>query len=62
MAWAWTSVIVGVLLMGGSLVPSLLNGQRWPIVLGDAELIPVFGMILFVVGLLVVIQEWSGLS
>ncbi len=49
MAWAWTSVIVGVLLMGGSLVPSLLNGQRWPIVLGDAELIPVFGMIPFVV-------------
>jgi hypothetical protein len=48
--------------MVGSLVPSLLNGQHGPIVLGDAEVLPVFGMILFVLGLLVVIQEWSGLS
>ena len=55
-------MVVGAFLMVGSLVPSLLNGQHGPIVLGDAEVLPVFGMILFVLGLLVVIQEWSGLS
>ena len=61
-AWAGTSVVLGVMLMIGSLLPPIANGQRAPFVLGDAELVPVFGLILFVLGLLVIMQEWSGLS
>lgn len=62
--WAWFAVIVGALLMVGSLLPSFLNGQggRGGIVLNDAEVIPVFGAVILVLGLLVIIQEWSGLT
>ena len=47
MGWAWIAVIVGLLLMVGSIVPSLAHGQgvRTGIVLGDAEVVPVFGMV-----------------
>jgi hypothetical protein len=56
-------VIVGTLIMVASITPSLLKGQHIVlIVLGDAEVIPVFGMVLLVLGLLIVIQDWSGLS
>ena len=46
--------LAGILLMAGSLVPWLLNGEHGPIVLGYAELVPVFGMVLCVVGRLVI--------
>jgi hypothetical protein len=61
--WALTMVIVGALIMVASIIPSLLKGQHIGlIVLGDAEVIPVFEMVLLVLGLLIVIQGWSGLS
>jgi hypothetical protein len=49
--------------MVGSIIPSLLaHGSGAPIVLGDAEVIPVTGMVILVLGFLVLLQEWSGLS
>src|SRR5207247_3352913 len=46
MGWAWIAVVVGLLLMVGSIVPSLANGLRvrTGIVLGDAEVVAVFGV------------------
>ena len=61
--WASVAVVVGLLLMVGSIIPSLLaHGSGAPIVLGDAEVIPVTGMVILVLGFLVLLQEWSGLS
>ena len=62
--WAWVVTIVGVLMMIGSIVPAMANAQgfRTGIVLGDAEVVPVFGMVLFVMGILVLLQEWTGLT
>lgn len=49
--------------MIASIVPSLANGQHvGAIVMSNAEVVPVFEMVVFVAGLLVVIQESSGLS
>jgi hypothetical protein len=53
---------LGILLVAGSLVPWLLNGEHGPIMLGYAELVPVFGMILCVVGRLVIMQQWPRLT
>jgi hypothetical protein len=56
-------VIAGRTIMVVSVVPSLLKGQHIGfIVLGDAEAIPVFRMVQFVLGLLILIQEWPSLS
>lgn len=62
--WAWVATILGVLLMIGSIVPSLVHGQNGGsgIVLGDAEVVTVFGMVIFVMGVLVLFQEWMGLT
>jgi hypothetical protein len=38
------------------------SGTGPGIVLGDAEVVPVFGMVIFVMGILVIIQEWAGLT
>ena len=48
--WARVATILGLLMIIGSIAPSIANGQgtRGGIVLGDAEVVPVFGMILFV--------------
>ena len=43
-------------------MPWLLNGEHGPIVLGYAELVPVFGMVLCVVGRLVIMQQWPRLT
>ena len=48
--------------MVASIVPSMAAHPGAPVVLGDAEVVPVFGMVMFVMGLLVLLQEWSGLS
>jgi predicted anti-sigma-YlaC factor YlaD len=59
-AWGWRSVIVGLLVIFGSIVISLVNGRLGPLVLNDAELVPVLGLVLTIVGLLVVLQELVG--
>ena len=60
--WAWTATLGGLFLMVASIVPSMAAHPGAPVVLGDAEVVPVFGMVMFVMGLLVLLQEWSGLS
>jgi hypothetical protein len=64
MGWAWTAVIVGLLLVVASLVSSLAHGQgvQSGIILNDAEVIPVTGILIFALGFLVLLQEWSGLT
>jgi len=53
-------VIVGLLVIFGSIVISLVNVRLGPLVLNDAELVPVLGLVLTIVGLLVVLQELVG--
>ena len=61
--WAWVAVLAGLFLVVASLIPSFLDrGVRLGIVLGDAEVVPVTGMVVFVLGALVLLQEWSGLT
>ena len=53
-------MIVGLLVIFGSIVISLVNVRLGPLVLNDAELVPVLGLVLTIVGLLVVLQELVG--
>jgi hypothetical protein len=60
--WVWIATLGGLFLMVASIVPSMAAHPGAPVVLGDAEVVPVFGMVMFVIGLLVLLQEWSGLT
>jgi hypothetical protein len=54
-----------LLLLLGSIVPSVASGARRTggiILGGEVEVVSVFVVLLFVLGLLVIIQECSGLT
>jgi hypothetical protein len=57
-----SGVVVGVVLVGLSLLPFMHTPLNGPLVLGDYEVFIVIGLIFFNLGLLVLLQEWFGLT
>jgi len=54
-------VVLGLFLIGLSLLPFMRTEQTGALVLGDYEVFVVIGLILATLGLLVLLQEWFGL-